>query len=149
MSPPDLSAAATATLARTDVMVSTEYDVASVIGAVNRLCAGQGLSRVFTAHVATAASELANNLWMYAERGGQVQVALLKSAGRLGVELAATDDGPGIGDIAQALSEGYSSGGGMGCGLPGVQRLMDEFSIDSFPGRGTCVVARKWQQARP
>lgn len=130
------------------ISVCSEYDVAAVIGAVNRLCSGHGLNPVFTAHVATAASELANNLWMYALRGGQIQLALLEQPGRLGVELVATDDGPGIADTAQAMTEGFSTAGGMGCGLPGVQRLMDDFSIDSVPGRGTCVVTRKWQAIR-
>lgn len=130
------------------VSVTGEHDVAAVIGAVNRLCAGQGLNPVFTAHVATAASELANNLWMYAERGGRIQLAVLELPGRRGVELVACDDGPGIADVLLALSEGFSTAGGMGCGLPGVQRLMDDFQIDSAPGRGTRVVAHKWQGTR-
>ncbi len=83
---------------------------------------------------------------MHASRGGRLQVSVVAAAGRRGVELVADDDGPGIADIAQAMVEGYSSGGGLGCGLPGVQRLMDEFSIESMPGRGTRVVARKWSR---
>ncbi len=130
--------------AATTVAVKDEFDVAGVIAAVNAFCAEHGLGGVFAAHVATAASELANNLWMHADRGGQVQLTLLRAQGRLGVELRASDEGPGIADIGQALTEGWSSAGGMGCGLPGVQRLMDDFDIDSSPGRGTRVVARKW-----
>lgn len=128
--------------------VRDEFDVAGVISMVNRFCADHGLGGVFAAHVATAASELANNLWMYANHGGQVRVSLLQVDEQLGVELTATDDGPGIADIGQALTEGYSSAGGMGCGLPGVQRLMDEFAIDSIAGHGTCVSARKWLRTR-
>ena len=130
------------------VDVRSEYDVAEVIAATNRLCRARGAGDVFAAHVATAASELANNLWMHASRGGQVRLAWLESAAGRGIEIVAEDDGPGITDVALALTEGYSTGGGMGCGLPGVQRLMDEFAIDSRPGSGTRVVARKWLRPR-
>jgi len=72
---------------------------------------------------------------------------MLQVAERRGVELVAQDEGPGIADIPLALSEGYSTGGGLGCGLPGVQRLMDDFEINSTPGLGTRIVARKWQRS--
>jgi serine/threonine-protein kinase RsbT len=130
------------------IEVRVEHDVASVIAAVARLCATHGLPAVFTGHVATAASELANNLWMHSQRGGQLSLALSGEGAGRSVELRADDDGPGIADIPRALSEGYSTGGGLGCGLPGVQRLMDEFSIDSAAGQGTRVVARKWLTSR-
>ena len=130
------------------VAVRDEFDVADVIAATSRFCSAHRLPGVFTAHVATAASELANNLWMHTRAGGEVRLAWLESAGRCGVELVACDDGPGIADIPLALTEGYSTGGGMGCGLPGVQRLMDDFDIDSRPGSGTRVVARKWLNRR-
>jgi serine/threonine-protein kinase RsbT len=119
-----------------------------VIASVNGFCVEHGLGGVFGAHVATAASELANNLWMHADHGGQVELLLLRTDGQLGVELSASDDGPGIADLELALTEGWSSAGGMGCGLSGVQRLMDQFAIDSGPGRGTRVVARKWLRRR-
>lgn len=135
---------ATGPLAAVAIDVRTEFDVAKVISAANRFCTGQALNNVFAAHVATAASELANNLWLYASHGGQVRLSMLHDGLRRGVELVAEDDGPGISDIALALTEGYSTGGGMGCGLPGVQRLMDELRIDSQPGCGTRVQARKW-----
>ena len=128
--------------------VGGEFDVAAVVSGVTRFCAGHHFHAVFAAHVATAASELANNLWLYAHHGGLVRIRLLTETESAGVELVAEDDGPGIADLAQALREGYSSGGGMGCGLPGVQRLMDTLQIDTGPGRGTRVVARKWQLRR-
>jgi serine/threonine-protein kinase RsbT len=131
-------------VARVRVDVGHEFDVARVIGAVQHLCAAHGLPPVFAAHVATAASELANNLWMHADRGGHVSLEILARGTEAGVELVAEDDGPGIADPALALVEGYSTGGGLGCGLPGVQRLMDQFTIDSRLGCGTRVVARKW-----
>jgi serine/threonine-protein kinase RsbT len=129
------------------IVVHDEFDVADVIAATLRFCAGHGVGPVFAAHVATAASELANNLWMHA-RGGRVQLAWRRTDGRDGVELIADDDGPGIADVALALTEGYSTGGGMGCGLPGVKRLMDEFSIAARPTGGTRVQACKWLRPR-
>jgi serine/threonine-protein kinase RsbT len=124
--------------------VQREVDVARVVAATTRFCAELGLTPLLAAHVATAASELANNLWMHSSHGGLIRLQRLGDLGRPGVELVAEDDGPGIADVALALSEGFSTGGGLGCGLPGAQRLMDEFSIDSRPGRGTRVVTRKW-----
>jgi serine/threonine-protein kinase RsbT len=126
------------------VGVTHEHDVAGVIAVASRFCTDHGLPRLFGAHVATAASELANNLWMHSARGGQVSLAVVESPSGRGVELTAADDGPGIADIGQALTEGYSSAGGLGLGLPGVRRLMDDFEIHTAPGRGTRVVARKW-----
>ncbi|MBK1614318.1 hypothetical protein CKO44_12650 [Rubrivivax gelatinosus] len=124
--------------------VRGEYDVSGVIAGAQRFCAGHGANPVFCAHVATAASELANNLWLYADHGGQLRLTLLQRGAHRGVELVSEDDGPGIADPALALTEGWSSGGGMGCGLTGVQRLMDEFDLQTGPGRGTRVVTRKW-----
>lgn len=124
--------------------VRGEYDVSTVIAGTQRFCAEHGASPVFCAHVATAASELANNLWLYADRGGRLRLTLLQQGRHQGIELVSEDDGPGIADPVLAMTEGWSSGGGMGCGLPGVQRLMDEFDLQTGPGRGTRVVARKW-----
>jgi serine/threonine-protein kinase RsbT len=129
--------------------VRGEFDVAAVIAGAQRFCASQGGGAVFAAHVATAASELANNLWMYAARGGQVRLARLDREGACGIELVCEDDGPGIADAELALTEGWSSGGSMGCGLPGVRRLMDEFELHSQLGSGTRVVARKWWRPAP
>jgi len=125
--------------------VGCEFDVAAVVSGVMRFCTGQQFNPVFAAHVGTAASELANNLWLYALHGGEVRIQLLTDGASVGVELVAEDDGPGIADLSLALREGYSSGGGMGCGLPGVQRLMDEMQVTTAAGSGTCVVARKWR----
>jgi serine/threonine-protein kinase RsbT len=125
------------------VLVRRETDVPQVIGAVRQFCADHGFSPLLAAHVATAASELANNLWLHATHGGELVLRLL-TVPRAGLELLATDDGPGIADLTLALREGWSSTGSLGCGLPGVQRLMDSFEIDSALGRGTRVRACKW-----
>jgi serine/threonine-protein kinase RsbT len=126
------------------VLVRRETDVPQVIAVVRRFCADHGFSALLAAHVATAASELAHNLWLHASHGGELVLRLLPPSPRAGLELLANDDGPGIADLDLALREGWSSTGSLGCGLSGVQRLMDSFEIDSAPGRGTRVRACKW-----
>lgn len=95
--------------------------------------------------IATAISETARNIVMFAERG-EVIVSLVGENGRQGVTVVARDSGPGIPDLDRALKDGYSEYGGMGLGLPGVRRLMDEFDISSETGRGTTVIMTKWRQ---
>lgn len=131
-------------LARRQVSVERETDVAEVLIAVHALCAIGGVKSVAAAHIATAASELANNLWMHARHGGTIELSLVERGAGRAVLIEATDDGPGIADIALAMTDGFSTGGGLGCGLPGVERLMDEFQIDSRPGAGTRVSALAW-----
>jgi serine/threonine-protein kinase RsbT len=93
--------------------------------------------------IATAISELARNIVLYA-RSGEVRVDTLTNGGRRGLIVVARDDGPGIPDIERALEPGFSTSGGLGLGLPGVRRLMDELKVESKRGRGTTVTARKW-----
>lgn len=124
--------------------VRAEFDVPAVIAGVRRFCSKLQAGELATAHVATAASELANNLWQHTCGGGRIVLRPLQRPGEVGVELRAEDDGPGIADLALAMTDGWSSIGGMGCGLPGVQRLMDDFDLRSEPGCGTQVLARKW-----
>lgn len=144
MSAPTAGPAARRAPARAALDVRSEADVGQVIAATNQFCLDGGFPALFAAHVATAASELANNLWMHASRGGRIVLSLEWSAGTAGVALRAEDDGPGIADVGLALTEGFSTAGGLGCGLPGVRRLMDEFDIASRVGAGTCVTTRKW-----
>lgn len=93
--------------------------------------------------LATAISEIARNMTAYAG-GGSITIRLIEQDGRHGIEVIAEDDGPGIPDIALALRDGYSTGRGMGLGLPGARRLMDQFEIDSRVGRGTRIRMIKW-----
>ena len=95
--------------------------------------------------IATAISELARNIISYA-RKGQITLKMVNGLNRQGISVIATDDGPGIPDISQALRDGFSTSGSLGLGLPGVRRLMDEFEITSQPGRGTIVAVKKWRQ---
>jgi len=94
--------------------------------------------------IATAISELARNIVSYA-RKGQITLKMVNSLNRQGILVVAADDGPGIADIRQALRDGFSTSGSLGLGLPGVRRLMDEFEINSEPGRGTIVTVKKWK----
>lgn len=105
-----------------------------------------GFSAVDQSRIATAVSELARNVVRYATDGrGAARLRVLLE-GKTGLEVVVSDDGPGIADVEQALREGFTSGRGLGLGLPGARRLMDELAIDSAPGRGTVVTIRKWRR---
>ena len=93
--------------------------------------------------IATAISELARNIVYYAKQG-EVVLDTIQQNGKSGISIVAKDKGPGITNIAQAMQAGYSTSGGLGLGLPGVQRLMDQFEIVSNVGKGTTVTASKW-----
>jgi len=95
--------------------------------------------------VATAISELARNIVNYAGQG-EIILRPVSDARRRGINVVAQDEGPGIADTDLALKVGFSTGGGLGLGLPGVMRIMDEFSISSEPGRRTLVSVTKWLQ---
>ena len=99
------------------------------------------LSLVDQTKLVTAASELARNTIKYGG-GGEVHVVCRSD----GVRLAFADDGPGIADVAMALTDGYTTGGGLGLGLSGAKRLVDAFDIDTQPGQGTIVVIEKWKR---
>ena len=94
--------------------------------------------------IATAISELARNIVSYAHRG-QINLKIVNATTRKGLSIIASDDGPGIPDLSQAMRDGFSTSGSLGMGLPGVRRLMDEFEITSRPGRGTIVAVKKWK----
>jgi serine/threonine-protein kinase RsbT len=92
----------------------------------------------------TAASELARNTLRYGG-GGYAELDVVSGSGKRGIRIAFIDEGPGIEDVELALTDGFTSGGGMGLGLPGARRLADEFEIDSAPGKGTRVTITKWK----
>ncbi len=93
--------------------------------------------------IATAVSELANNIIKYAGRG-EILMNRIIAENRAGMEVIARDRGPGIADIQKAMADHYSTGDTLGLGLPGVKRMMDEFELASQPGKGTTVTIRKW-----
>jgi len=94
--------------------------------------------------IATAISELARNIVSYA-RKGEITLKTINNSERRGLTIIASDKGPGIPDIRQAMRDGYSTSGSLGMGLPGVRRLMDEFEIVSQTGQGTIVMVKKWK----
>jgi serine/threonine-protein kinase RsbT len=105
-----------------------------------------GLSLVEQTKLVTAASELARNTLVHGG-GGTARIEVVKSDnGRSGVKVAFADNGPGIADLELALTDGWSSGNGLGLGLSGARRLVDEFELTSEPGAGTTVVVVKWSR---
>jgi serine/threonine-protein kinase RsbT len=97
--------------------------------------------------LATAISEIARNITAYAERGEVLIERVRDGSGREGVRVVARDEGPGIADLEMALTDGYTTGGGLGLGLPGARRLVDDFDIETAPGKGTTVTLVKWTRA--
>jgi serine/threonine-protein kinase RsbT len=126
------------------VPIRTPQDVVLVRQRARTLAAGQGLSLVDQTKVVTAASELARNTLEHG-KGGDVLLETVENGTRRGIRLTFEDQGPGIPDVAAALRDGFTTGTGMGLGLPGARRLMNEFSIESTPGKGTRVVVARWK----
>ncbi|MES2263719.1 MAG: anti-sigma regulatory factor [Pseudomonadota bacterium] len=122
----------------------TDEDVVRLRQAVREQMVSLGFSLIDQTKMVTAASELARNTLRYGG-GGEGQVQKITQGMRRGLSLVFTDRGPGIPDIALALRDGYTSGGGMGLGLSGAKRLSDEFELDSTPGEGTTVKIIKWK----
>ncbi|MFN8559184.1 MAG: anti-sigma regulatory factor [Dehalococcoidia bacterium] len=131
-----------------NIPIAGEDDIVAARGAAREVAKVLRFSAVDQSRIATAVSELARNIVRYATDGrGDVQIRALRAAdGRIAIEVLVRDSGPGIADIDQALAEGYTSGHGLGMGLPGAKRLMDEMEIDSAPGRGTHITIRKWRR---
>ena len=127
------------------LQLSGETDVVSARERGRQLSAAAGLSPADAAVVATAVSELARNILAYASRG-EVILRIIETERARGIEIVAVDEGPGIANVELALQDGYSTGRGLGVGLPGVRRLMDQFHIASTLKKGTTVTARKWRR---
>ena len=125
------------------IAILSDSDVVRARQVGRTLAASIGFSQTDQALIATAISELARNIVTYA-RSGEVRVDALKENGRTGMVVIARDEGPGIQDVERAMEPGFSTSGGLGLGLPGVRRLMDDMRVESKRGRGTTVTARKW-----
>lgn len=106
-------------------------------------CLQAGFDLVDSSKITTAASELTRNVLKYAGTG-QLQLVLYAQQGKTGIQMRVSDRGPGISNIQGAMADNYSSGGSLGLGLPGVERLMDYFCLESEPGKGTTVTVRKY-----
>lgn len=123
----------------------TGEDVVRLRQLVRERSIAQGFSLVDQTKIVTAASELARNTVDYGG-GGEALVELLNDGSRRGLRLTFSDKGPGIPDVALALKDGYTTGGGLGLGLSGAKRLSNEFDIASKPGEGTRVTIARWRQ---
>ncbi|MGZ8143420.1 MAG: ATP-binding protein [Methylosarcina sp.] len=125
------------------VPIRSDTDIVVVRQRARTLAKEMGFSASDLTLIATALSELARNIVEYA-RHGEITLARVKQANQRGLIIIARDNGPGIADIERAMQDGYSTGKGLGLGLPGTKRLMDEFEITSSLGRGTTVRVAKW-----
>ncbi|WP_158738594.1 anti-sigma regulatory factor [Alteribacillus sp. YIM 98480] len=132
---------------QSNVEVRTEWGIVSARQAGRNLAKEIGFSSVDQARITTAISELARNIYLYAEKGEIIIEAVeeIHSTGvKHGIKITAKDKGPGIKNIRQVMEDGFTTSGGLGAGLPGVKRLMDEFDIDSVAGEGTEITTIKW-----
>ena len=127
------------------VSITSDQDIVQARQKGRALAMEMGFGSGDATLIATAISELARNIVSYARRG-QISLKVVDGGGRYGLSIIASDEGPGIPDIRQALRDGFSTSGSLGIGLPGVRRLMDEFEITSQPGQGTTVAVKKWKQ---
>jgi len=118
-------------------------DIVAVRQQTRQWAGDVGLSLVDQTKIVTAASELARNAVVYGG-GGSVRLELLENGVRKGLRLVFADQGPGIPDVERALQDGFTTGGGLGLGLGGARRLVNEFAIDSEVGRGTTVTIARW-----
>jgi serine/threonine-protein kinase RsbT len=121
-----------------------EQDVVAARQVVRRIAQELGFSLVDQTKMVTATSELARNTVKHGH-GGVMQWEIVKSDGRAGLRLTFSDDGPGIPDIGRALTDGFTTGSGLGMGLSGAKRLVNEFQIESAPGKGTRVTIVRWR----
>jgi serine/threonine-protein kinase RsbT len=123
--------------------ISSDQDVVRVRQLVRTVAVAVKLSLVDQTKLVTAASELARNTLVYGG-GGYVEVDQVENGRRSGIRIVFADQGPGIADLDLALTDGYTTGGGLGLGLSGARRLVDEFAIDTAVGQGTSITVTKW-----
>ncbi|MFD1863739.1 anti-sigma regulatory factor [Planococcus sp. FY231025] len=128
---------------QSSVEILTEWDIVAARQLGRNVAKELGFGTVDQARITTAISELARNIYLYAGQG-RIEIQQLSENGIKGILIIAADQGPGIPDIRKVMEDGFSTSGGLGAGLPGVKRLMDEFKIDTIPGEGTDIRATKW-----
>ena len=127
-----------------EMLLNSQDDVVSVRQAVRSAAVQIGLNLIDQTKIVTAASELARNTVIHG-KGGIAHIETIQETGKRGIRLTFEDRGPGIKDLEAAMTDGYTTGGGLGLGLGGSKRLASEFSITSKPGEGTRVVITRWK----
>jgi serine/threonine-protein kinase RsbT len=127
------------------VPIAQDRDIVTARQRGRAMASKIGFSSTDQISIATAISELSRNIVEYA-REGEIVLSMVRAQenGQSGIQIVARDNGPGINDVGLAMKDGYSTSRSLGLGLPGTKRLMDEFEIDSKPGKGTRVTIRKW-----
>jgi serine/threonine-protein kinase RsbT len=128
-----------------EIRIDKEADIVAVRQQVRELAKELQFDQFAVAALTTAASELSRNIWVHAQKG-RARINVLRNGRRVGIELEFADHGPGIADLNRVLAGGFSTAKSLGLGLSGTRRLVDEFNIDSAPGRGTKIVIRKWKK---
>jgi len=126
-----------------EIAIRVEGDIVLVRKKIREAARSAGFGGTDVTRIVTASSELARNIFKYAGKGTVICTREQNGLGQ-GLTIVFKDQGPGIDDVTQALQPGYTSSNGLGMGLPGSRRLMDEMHIDSVPGKGTIVVVSKW-----
>jgi len=126
------------------IPIASDLDIVKARQEGRRIAAEVGFSTTDMVLIATAISELARNIVRYA-CNGEIAIRSLSNSSHSGIEVIARDEGPGIKDVEQVLQVGFSTSAGLGLGLPGVRRLMDEFEMQSKLGHGTTVTTKKWK----
>lgn len=129
---------------KTTVPITSVADIVAARQRGRDMANQLGFSSTESTLIATAISELARNIVLYA-RKGEVELESIKNTDRSGIVIIARDQGPGIPDVQRALMGGYSTSGGLGLGLPGVRRMMDDLDVDTELGEGTVVTATMWR----
>ncbi|MBL1104182.1 anti-sigma regulatory factor [Streptomyces sp. 5-8] len=127
----------------TSLPIGSDADLAWVRQQVRQCAAALGFGLVQQTKLVTAASELARNTLVHGG-GGRVEIRPLDNGRTRGLEMCFIDSGPGIRDLELAMTDGYTTGGGLGLGLSGARRLVHEFAVDTEPGRGTTITAVAW-----
>lgn len=128
----------------TKLVIRYESDIVTARQTVKEIARDMGYSMVDQVRIATAISEITRNAILYAG-GGEVFIMQLNCNGKPGMQIEVVDQGPGIDNIELAMTDGYTTSGGLGSGLPGAKRLMDEFELHTEKNKGTKIVIRKWQ----
>ncbi|MHA6259821.1 anti-sigma regulatory factor [Sporosarcina sp. CAU 1771] len=128
---------------RSSVDICTEWDIVAARQLGRNEAKKIGFGVVDQARITTAISELARNIYLYA-KVGKLEIEHLHENDLHGISIIASDKGPGIEDVRKVMEDGYTTSGGLGAGLPGVRRLMDEFNMETKKGCGTTVTAIKW-----
>ena len=128
---------------KSTVEIVTEWDIVAARQLGRNEAKSIGFSAVDQARITTVISELARNIFLYA-REGEITIERVEDCGRKGIRVTAVDNGPGICDVRKAMEEGYSTSGGLGAGLPGIRRFMDDMDIQSVVSKGTVIQVEKW-----